>query len=99
MRLVFRPEAEADLADIHDHIAADSPARARMFLALLRDRCGPLRQFPEMGRARDDLRPGLRSLPVDRYVVIYRVLGDVVEIVTILHGSRDVDTLVRGIGA
>lgn len=98
MRLVFRPAALADLVEIHDHIAADSPARARKFIALLRDRCGPLRQFPEMGRLRDDLRPGLRSLPVDRYVVIYRVLGDVVEIVTIVHGSRDVDTVVRSIG-
>lgn len=98
MRLVFRPEAEADLQDIHDQIAYDSPARARAFIALLRDRCGPLRQFPEMGRVRDDLRPGLRSLPVDRYVVIYGVFGDVVEIVTIVHGSRDVDTLVRSAG-
>jgi toxin ParE1/3/4 len=99
MRLVFRPEAEADLAEIHDHFAQDSPARAQRFIALLRDRCAPLRQFPEMGRMRDDLLPGLRSLPVDRYVVIYRVLGDAVEIVTIVHGSRDVDTLVRGTGA
>ena len=99
MRLVFRPEAEADLTEIHDHIATDSPARARRFIALLRDRRAPLRQFPEMGRVRDDLRPGLRSLAVDRYVVIYRVLGDMVEIVTIVHGSRDVDALVRGTGA
>lgn len=96
MRLVFRPQAEADLALIHDHISDDSPARARAFVALLRERCAPLRQFPEMGRVRNDLRPGLRSLPVDRYVVIYRVLGDAVEIVTIVHGSRDVDSLVGG---
>lgn len=98
MRLVFRPEADADLADIHDHIAADSPARARKFVALLRQRCAPLRQFPEMGRARDDLRPGLRSLAVDRYVVIYRLPGDVVEIVAIVHGSRDVAALARDAG-
>ena len=64
MRIVFRPEAEADRAEIHDHIAADSPARA-----------------------------------VDRCVVIDRVLGGVVEIITIVHGSRDVDTAVRGMGA
>lgn len=27
MRLVFRPEAEADLLEIHDHMATDSAAR------------------------------------------------------------------------
>lgn len=69
MRLVFRPEAEADLAAIYDHIAEDSPARAGRFVALLRERCGPLRRHPQMGRARDDLRPGLRGLPVERYLI------------------------------
>ena len=46
MRLVFRPEAVDALLEIHDHIAADSPARARKFIALLRDWCLPLRQLP-----------------------------------------------------
>lgn len=36
VRLVFRPGAEADLADIHDHIADDSPAHAGRFVASLR---------------------------------------------------------------
>jgi toxin ParE1/3/4 len=93
MKLVFRPEAEADLAEIYDYIAADSPASARRFVSLLRRKCEPLREHPRMGRARDDLRPGLRSFPVERYLVIYRVLGDAVEIVSVVHGSRDIDAM------
>lgn len=93
MRLVFRPEAEADLADIYDHIADDSPARAEKFVALLRERCGALRQHPRMGRTRDELRPGLRSLLIERYVVIYHVIEDAVEIVAVVHGSRDIEAL------
>jgi toxin ParE1/3/4 len=96
MRLVFRPEAEADLTDIHDHIAGDSPVRAKRFVTLLRERCGALRQHPRMGRARDELRPGLRSLPVERYLVIYRVLEDAVEVVAVVHGSRDIEALFPG---
>jgi toxin ParE1/3/4 len=96
MKLVFRPEAEADLADIYDHIAADSPARAKRFVALLRERCGALRQHPRMGRTRDELRPGLRSLPVERYLVIYRVREGAVEVAAVIHGSRDVAALFPG---
>lgn len=93
MRLVFRPEAEADLIEIYNHIAEDSPVRAGKFVTLIRSKCEPLRQYPRMGRSRDDLRPGLRGLPVERYLVIYRVLEDVVEIVSVVHASRDADAL------
>ena len=93
MRLVFRPEAEADLVEIYDYIAEDSPVQAGKFVALIRSKCEPLRQYPQMGRSRDDLRPGLRSLTVERYLMIYRALEDVVEIVSVVHGSRDIAAL------
>lgn len=46
-----------------------------------------------MGWPPDELRPGLRSLPIERYPVIYRVLEDAVEVVAVVHGSRDIETL------
>jgi toxin ParE1/3/4 len=45
------------------------------------------------GRARNDLRPGLRGLLVERYLVIHRVLEERGGIVAIVHGSRDVGAL------
>jgi len=42
-----------------------------------------------MGRTRDELVPGLRSLPFGRYVIFYRALDDGSEIVRVLHGARD----------
>lgn len=56
--------------------------------------CEPLRLHPYMGRARDDLRLGLRSLSVERYLVICHVLADTVEIVGVIHGSRDIVALI-----
>ena len=44
-----------------------------------------------MGRRRDDLRPGLRSFPVGAYVAFYQIVGDVVEIVRVFHGRRDIE--------
>jgi toxin ParE1/3/4 len=49
-----------------------------------------------MGRPRDhDLRPGLRSLPVGAYVIIHRSQGRDVLILHVLHGRRDLKTLLQ----
>lgn len=48
-----------------------------------------------MGRLRDELTEGLRSFPVGRYVIFYRIVQDGVEIVRVLHGARDLDSIFR----
>ncbi|QGZ96418.1 type II toxin-antitoxin system RelE/ParE family toxin [Terricaulis silvestris] len=88
-RIVFRPEAEADLTAIALHIAANSAARAHRVVTRLRSRCEILRQHPLAGRPRNELGEGLRSLSERPFVLIYRTMGDDVEIVAILHGARD----------
>jgi toxin ParE1/3/4 len=42
-----------------------------------------------IGRNRDDLGDGLRSVAVSPYVVVYRFREDVVEIVRVWHGARN----------
>ena len=55
------------------------------------DRFWLLARYPYMGRRRDDdLRPGLRSLSADNYVIIHSIAeDDVVLILHVVHGSRD----------
>ena len=48
---------------------------------------------PMMGRARDELASGVRSFPFGRYVVFYAPLDDGIDIVRVLHGSRDIDAI------
>ena len=56
-----------------------------------------LATYPHLGRRRDkDLRPGLRSLPVGEYVIIYRLEGEDVLILRIIRGSRDIEALFGG---
>jgi toxin ParE1/3/4 len=81
------------LTDIWVHIAQDNPASAdRVIFGLIaaEDR---LAEFPELGRVRDDLRPGVRSWAVGAYLVLYRLEPDGVLIVRILHGARDLRDL------
>ena len=46
---------------------------------------------PMMGRARDELAPGVRSFPFGRYVVFYLPLDGGIDVVRVLHGARDID--------
>jgi toxin ParE1/3/4 len=46
-----------------------------------------------MGRARDELRPGLRSHPYRSYVIFFRCVEDTLEIVNVIEGHRDIPAL------
>jgi toxin ParE1/3/4 len=52
-----------------------------------------LAKQPGIGRMRDELAIGLRSLPIGRYVIFYLSLADGIEIIRVLHGARDIDTI------
>ena len=70
-RVVFAPEAEAQLEALYLHIAREgSPATAERFLSAIIDRCEALAHMPLRGRPKDDLRPGLRTLSFRRRAVI-----------------------------
>lgn len=53
-----------------------------------------LAKHPNLGRARDeDLSSGIRSFPVGRYVILYRIEGDDILILRVLRGSRNIKML------
>ena len=52
-----------------------------------------LHTFPELGRRRDELKKGLRSFPVKKYVASYFVTDDFVKIERVLHGAQDIDSI------
>ena len=48
---------------------------------------------PVLGRERSDIREGLRSIIQGSHVIFYRILEDRIRIVRVLHGSRDLPTI------
>jgi toxin ParE1/3/4 len=82
--------AEQDLIDIWLWIAADNPPAADRLLDRIDATCGRLADNPRMGPARPDIAPDARSFVVGRYLVLYRLVDDGIEIVRVLHGARDV---------
>jgi toxin ParE1/3/4 len=91
--ILKRPRAKTDLAEIWDYIAEDSEARADAFIEMIDQKFQALAAQPNMGRGRDELAKNLRSLPIGRYVVFYLPIPGGVEIIRVLHGSRDLDAL------
>jgi toxin ParE1/3/4 len=49
---------------------------------------------PNIGRARPELRPDLRSFPYGGYLILYRAVADGVEIVRVVHAARNLDDLI-----
>jgi toxin ParE1/3/4 len=91
------PEAEAELDGIWVHVARESGSIdiATRVLESLTERFWLLARYPYIGRRRDhDLRPGLRSFTADDYVIIHSIVeDDVVLILRVVHGSRDLVAL------
>ncbi len=91
------PEAEAELDDIWLHIARESGSIdiATRVVEKIADHFWLLARYPYLGRARaEDLRPGLRSFPVGDCLIIHRIVeDDVVLILHVVHGSRDIGPL------
>jgi toxin ParE1/3/4 len=89
-RVVFSPEARDDLRELALYIAANSGrARARGYVARIRDCCIGLSAFPARGAPRDEIRPGLRIIGFERRAAILFHFDDrTVTIDRILYGGR-----------
>ncbi|MGA7951798.1 MAG: type II toxin-antitoxin system RelE/ParE family toxin [Thiobacillaceae bacterium] len=92
--VTFSPKSRQDLLEIGDHIAKDSRANARRFVGKLMEQCQRIGHAPLAYTGREDLAPGLRIAPMGRYVIFFRVLGDMVRIERVLHGARDLLALI-----
>lgn len=90
------PEARADLIEIWSFIAEDSPAAATKLLLRLDRAMTKLARNPGIGRGRPELQPGIRSYACRPYVIFYKVEGHSVDIIRVLHGARDIESIFSG---
>lgn len=88
MRLVWTQPALRDLAAARAYIARDNQQAADRQLGIVLAAIATLREFPAIGRP--GRRARTRELVIGKtpYVVPYRVRGDAVEILRVLHGRQ-----------
>lgn len=90
-RIEFYPLAEADLINLYNYIATNSGAvRADRYIQRIQRLCLGLSEFPERGTPRPDLVPGVRTLSMDRRVLVaFTVTEELVLILRILYSGRN----------
>jgi len=84
--------AREDVRRIWRYIADDNAPAADQFIDLLTHNFRLLGANPYAGRRRDELRVGLRSFIAREYLILYRIQGQTVVILHIVHGRRDLAT-------
>ncbi|MBX7149843.1 type II toxin-antitoxin system RelE/ParE family toxin [bacterium] len=89
-KYLFTHQAVNDLESIFDYLSEKSPQSAARFSENLEAKCGKLTLSPAMGKMRNELILGLRSLPVGKYIIFYRQKNKNIEIIRLLHGARDI---------
>ena len=91
-RYRFSRQAEQDLEDIWVYLTQQNELLADQQIAQLLNRLPMLSQFPDMGKQREDLLVGLKSFPVKPYIIFYTKISDGIEVVRVMHQSRDIDS-------
>ena len=93
---VLGVDADFDLDDIWEYIAADSIDAADRWVAKLFDAFEALGRTPGMGHRREDLTSyPVLFWPVGAYLVIYRADRRPIEIVAVTQASRDIPAFLR----
>lgn len=96
------PRAKRDLAEAATFIARDNLGAALRFLEAADEAMQKLAEMPGMGRARDFDNPSfgdVRSWPIkrfDNYLLFYRPIAHGIEVLRVIHGARDIDTIFEG---
>ena len=88
MRIVWSPQAAADLRSVHSWIARENEATARGVVEQIMRRIMILPDHPSMGRpgrVRETRELIVTGTP---YLVPYRVRGDRIEIIRVYHARR-----------
>jgi toxin ParE1/3/4 len=89
-RLIVAHVARADLKAIARHSEREwGTARKEQYLAAIRKKFSLLLRSPDIGVSRSDIGRGCRSLPVGRHIIFYRIDGEAVLVLRVLHQRMD----------
>ena len=93
-RLVWSADAEDDLLSIWRYGADEwSPTAADNHLREIYSACERFLDNSKLGKSRDELRAGVRSILVAPHVVFYRTSTTTVEILRVMHQREDIEII------
>jgi len=94
MKIKWTIPAFDDLESIREYIGRDSEVYATSFIEKVLQAVEVLEEFPKIGRKVPEVNdPIIRELIFRNYRIMYRIHHDAVQIIAVVHGSRDINNL------
>ena len=89
MKIIWSPLALDRVYDIALHISEDKINAAEKWVTSIFERVSTLETFPKSGRVVPELgKESIREVLFGDYRIVYRLLPDEVQILTIRHGQQ-----------
>jgi toxin ParE1/3/4 len=85
--------ASRDLNAISDYFLEHNVEAGERLIQEFNQKCVRLAQFPNLGKSYANIRPWLRGLPLEGYVVFYRVTDEALTILRVVNGHQDLVAL------
>ena len=98
-KIFKRPRAERDIEECFVYLAQDNVDIGISFLAAVETSLKRLAKFPLVGKQREFPNKQLRDVRMwhvkgyENYLVFYTVTERTIEVIRVLHGSRDIERL------
>ena len=96
-RIQRSARAKADVLTAARYIAEQSQSRttAKRWIDTIDQKLKLLARHPHSGETRPDIGTNIRAFPVGNYIIFYRPLDDGVDVLRVLHSSRDIPRIFR----
>ncbi|MEH2202568.1 MAG: type II toxin-antitoxin system RelE/ParE family toxin [Nostoc sp.] len=75
--------------EIADYFAETSVEAGERFFSEFNRKCQQIVAFPNSGKSYAKIRPDLRGVSLQGYIIFYRVLDDGIEILRVVSGRRN----------
>jgi toxin ParE1/3/4 len=92
-RHVITTPATFDVVEIVDFLSDRKVESGEDFIREFTEKCRYLTNFPLIGKSYPALQPGLRGIQLKPYIIFYITTEEVVEIVRVVRGDRDLKAL------
>jgi toxin ParE1/3/4 len=92
-RCVITRAASQDLDGIIDYFVDRNIDAGERFIEKFNQKCQKLAQFPFMRRSYTEIKPSLRGVPLEGYIIFYQVTDEEISIIRIMSGYKDLGTL------
>jgi toxin ParE1/3/4 len=93
VRVVLSNQAEIDLEEIGDYIAADNPVRAVSFVREMREHFLQIAKAPLAYTQRSELGDGVRSCTHGNYLILFIPDEREIFVARVVHVRRDLGAL------